>query len=276
MKPPFVVLLTAICTLLPLYASQPSVVVQCGIAGILAKSADTAEYGNLPNHIQALSQNPLMAAFQPYSLIVTNRSGQEIIGVVLDMVLEDPTGRIMHKIATRTTAGAWAGHKFAPGKSMNLSVLWMTDVAPPEELRGEVERLVQTLEQQKKVTLVVDGVLLASGEFVGPNETREFEHFQARLQATYDLAQRVVKHFDDHGPDEALVGLLNSTASTPFAAAPGGGRDWYTAIQVSTAKQYLFVHSRGGAEAVLRMAKSAAAQAPMQIYRKDSQAQAAN
>ena len=57
MKPPFVVLLTAICTLLPLYASQPSVVVQCGIAGILAKTADTAEYGILPNHIQALSQN---------------------------------------------------------------------------------------------------------------------------------------------------------------------------------------------------------------------------
>jgi len=269
MKLIFLLLSVAIPAVFPVMGSQPTVVVQCNIPGVLATAADTSEYGSLPSHIRALSQNPLVAAFQPYSLIVTNRSGQEIIEVALEMVLEDPAGKIMQKVATRSTARASAEHKFAPGRSMNLSVLWLTDVAPPNELQAEVERLVQTMERQKTVTLVVDGVLFASGEYVGPNATREFEHLQARLHAGYDLAQRVVKHFENQGPDGELVGLLNSTASTQFRAAPGPSRDWYADVQVSTAKQYLYVHSRGGAEAVLRMAKAAAAKPPMKIYRSE-------
>jgi hypothetical protein len=269
MKLSFLLLSVAIPAVFPVMGSQPTVVVQCSIPGVFATSAKTPEPGNLPSHIQALNENPLMASFQPYSLIVTNRSGQEIMGVALDMVLEDPAGKIMHKVATRTTGRASTEHRFGPGRSMNLSVLWLTDVVPPNELRSEVERLVQTLERQKNVTLVVDGVLLASGEYVGPNQTHEFEHLQARLHAGYDLAQRVVKHFENLGPDGDLVGLLNSTASTPFAAAPDGSRDWYADIQVSTAKQYLFAHSRGGADAVLRMARAAAAHPPMKIYRSE-------
>lgn len=265
------ILLLSVCAVYSARGSQPYIAVRCNIPELLITATGTAEYASLAAPIQALGQSPLIASFQPYSLVLTNRSAQDIVGVSLDMVLEDATGKITHKIATRTTFAASPGHKFSPGRSMNLSVLWLTDVPPSDGLLPEIERLVQVFEKQKSITLVVDGVLLASGQYIGPNDAHEFEHLDAMFHARRALAEQLVKHFESNSSDEALISLLNSAASKRSSGTPGGIKDWQTDIQVGMAKQLLQTHARGGPGAVLRMARSLTTQPTMNIYRKDNQ-----
>ncbi len=220
-------------------------------------------------------RNPNVEALVPYSIVVRNRSAQNIEGVAIRWTLTDSVGKSVDEISTRTLFDAKPDHQFAPGRSFLVAPYWLVDGPPTGNRPGitsrstDVSALLQRYRAQKTIGISVDGVLFASGLFVGPDTGREFEQLHAMLTADRSLAAALLQKHQGGAPTDSIAAWLKAKAGSSSSAFGSGvkGTDWIAHYEGVAAQRLLMVLSTRGEAEMLDRARILAQQQGRNIYR---------
>ena len=137
----------------------------------------------------------------------------------------------------------------------------MTNPALPDQLAR--------FQAQSKFVPTVDGIILQSGQFIGPDTRGEFEQISAKAASRPSVARAVLDQRDQGTPvDQIVTGLRAQVPPTQSVTAnPGEPRDWESHYRVNAARALVTAYEKGGADALFQLASSMASGQAKKLFR---------
>jgi hypothetical protein len=271
-------LLAALCILfmLPVSAlAQPVNAQELVVEPFTAPNVLVAGRGNgrYPANIDAFLGTQRTAEtnyWLPFAITVSNNADQEIVAFAARWTLTDSNGNETNKVMTRSLFQT-PDSKVGPGKTVVLLPFWLLGGEPPG-LRNLNPADYQASElpgfqNARKVRIVLDGIVFASGQFIGPNTAGEYEQLLAESTAGLNLATTLIAKRDAGVPVSAIVEWLQQTAAKQPANGSLLSRDWNTARTARQAAIYLRTYRSGGEVRMYTMAQQELQRPHLRIYR---------
>jgi hypothetical protein len=241
--------LSAAFLLPPAILAQSVTIAPCGIPGVTVTAPPSAEFFESVDDILGPSRQPIVNAWLPYGLAITNRSPQNIAALAVRWVVTDANGRTL-PVSFTPQMFDQPKQQLAPGKTV---------LAVPAALLGAAQaphtlHLTHLGEFQaaRKIQAHLDGVVFASGQFVGPNNTKAFEELVAQTTAPVHVASTVLAMKESREPIAAVVAWLDTNAKTR------NGR---------TARRLLDSYKRGGETLLYEVAEGYAKGPTLRLYK---------
>jgi len=234
--------------------AQTFVVDPPAIAGVTITGPGAAEYMPKVDALLGTSRNAETNAWVPFGFVAMNKTTEPIVAVAARWSITDSSGQYTEQILTRSFMES-PKLQIAPGESVVVFPSWVLAGHHPgipgslnPATTGNAPAELSRFQSAQSVRATLDGIVFASGLFVGPNGANELPYFQAQGAAGYDLASSILGKRDAGVASDAIVDWLRQTAATrangsPFSRA---SRDWNTAVTAREAEVYLRVYQSGG------------------------------
>lgn len=262
-----------VCTVVGLCVAQIGLAqnltaTQSGVPNVDILAAPSADYTAAVNGFFGVERSPDLNKWLPYGIVLINRTTQPIVAVAArwESSGERPTGRWVLEYQAFNTPG----HQLAPGKTAvafpNLTLLLDGSRLPPQFQPGSQARAtdLSTLQTAASVQFTLDGVVFASGQFVGPNGAQEYEEYVAETTVPAQISGKVLAMQAASEPVQAILAWLQSTVNQPIDRKADGWRN--SVVARRTARQLLTSYQSGGAMRLSETAQALQA-SPIQLYR---------
>ena len=195
-------------------------------------------------------------AWLPFGVVLKNGTRQTIVAVALRWEMSDGNG------ARETCVAAYEGftqprQRIPSGKeAIGLPEELLIDSVhlTPEFRSGlslpEAKHLAH-FQNAQSVRIVLDGVIYASGQFVGPDTAQEFETYQANTAVPPQVATKVLEMKSAGVPTSDIVVWLGTTGSRSPHPADAGA-----VATAHTARHLLLVYRQKGESSLFQEAQS--------------------
>jgi len=253
--------------------------------GLLLVGANDPLFPSMANAILNGRDDLLYNTFQPYSVILWNKTGKTVVEYCLRWEFTNPDGkRVAWDMSYGDTmglldgsmpkAGALIGKLSAiirPGESMIVTPKSQlgrnSQVTPPD--RPQIGAYIAGLQSQLNIlrsgsdlTISLDGAFFDDGTFVGPDQSGFFERFKAQVTAKQDVMNQVLDGVAKRQSVESIAdqlkasvpstgGLLERTLQTATPA------DWYQFFRSRDVSSFLSTRTAYGDDKAVDFARKA-------------------
>jgi hypothetical protein len=240
------------------------------IAGIPLTVQDLPQYGvslipsaspAFEGYVQNLlggAADPAVETVKPYSVILKNESGADIVGYSLRWAWTDSAGRttfhdvFYHNLNTPTNSS----YRLPSGSAAFVSRYFaFVTYAGPLRLSGSQLQDISRMLGQAAITISLDAVVFADGRFVGPDQARGYPQALAATQGEKALMGELLSMHSAGKTDAEVFQWLSGIASAPLPG-PGGiaNIDWHTFHTRMMAQALLGFYKNSGSAKVFAMA----------------------
>jgi len=236
--------------------AQPVTVAPCGVSGVTVAGAPSADYFERADEVLGGTRAPLLNAWLPYGVSLTNRAPQNIVAIAVRWLVTNSNGQPVVFSAESATFDN-PRQQVPPGKSV-IAVPVAVLLAAPRTLTGP-GRLAE-FQNARKVEVSLDGVVFASGQFAGPNNGKVYEQFVAETTVPAHVASTVMAMKEVGESVTTVVAWLESS-TRPHSAAPNAR------ITARVAKALLAAYQRGGEALLYEKAQGFEKSPAIRLYR---------
>ncbi len=237
-------------------AAQPVTITPCGVPNVSVTGAPSADYFEQVDRILGATRSPVLNAWLPYGVSLTNRATQNIVAIAVRWTVTNSQGHEAVFSATSLTVDQ-PRRQMPPGKSVIAVPVALLNAAP-RTLSGPGH--LGEFQTAQKVEVSLDGVVFASGQFAGPNSGKAYEEFVAETTVPAHVASTVLAMKEVGEPIATVVAWLESNSKP-------GARGRNALITARIAKALLADYKRGG-EALLYEKAQGFEKAPgIRLYR---------
>lgn len=236
--------------------AQPVTVAPCGVSSVTMAGAPSADYFERVDEVLGGTRSPLLNAWLPYGVALTNRSPQNIVAIAVRWRVTNSDGLPVVFSAESATFDN-PRQQVPPGKSviaMPAAVL----LAAPRTLSGPGH--LAEFQNARKVEVSLDGVVFASGQFAGPNNGKVYEQFVAETTVPARVASTVLA-MKDVGESVGTVVAWLESSTKPHSA------DRKAQIAARVAKVLLAAYQRGGEALLYEKAQGYEKSPAIRLYR---------
>jgi hypothetical protein len=237
---------------------QPSTIPGVEIVGPLSPG-----YAADIDQVLAPPRSPALNAWLPFGVVLRNTTQQNIVGVALRWSAtltneSTSSGTAMslteaprHQIAPGEIAVALPGlgEVLVPGDASALPARLRLN-APPDESTASDAADLASYRTARNIEIVLDGVVFASGQFMGPDTGNEYEKWLADTTAPEQVAARVLAMKASGEPIGNIVAWLEQTAKSENSADPTAD------VSGTTAHRFLQTYQKQGEAALYQRAQS--------------------
>jgi len=241
------------------------------VPGVSVSGRGGGQYPANIDMILGISRDEVTNAWLPFSITVSNNAPGGIVAVAVRWRVTDPSGNDSTYIMTRSLFED-DQIQIAPGTAV---------VAFPSALLSNHQNGIRNslggsggspsdlrnFRNASKIQVSLDGVVFASGIFVGPNTAHEYESLQADSAAGYDVASAVLEKRNSGVPLSDIVQWLQQTAAVRPKGASLLSRDWNTAATAREARMYLRIYRSRGESGLIAMAQQQMQRPHLPIHR---------
>ena len=162
--------------------------------------APAAEYFEAVDELLGAQRSAHLNAWLPYGMALTNRTSQNIMALAVRWVAINEKGQATPLLTVTPSMFDQPRQQVAPGKTVivlpaallgNGSLPRQFQLTPPQGFVAPPGDLA-LFQSAQKVEAMLDGVVFASGQFVGPNSAKEYEEFVAETTVPAHVASTVL------------------------------------------------------------------------------------
>lgn len=240
----------------------------CGVSGVTVAGAPSAEYFEAVDEVLGAQRSPNLNAWLPYGMALTNRSTQNIVAVAVRWVTINEKGQAAPLLTITPSMFDQPRQQVAPGKTAIVIPAALLggkplprqfQLTPPPGFIAPPGHLAE-FQAAQKVQVTLDGVVFASGQFVGPNSAKEYEEFVAETTVPAHVASAVLAMKESGEAIATVLAWLEENGKVQ-----SGDRN--AIVTRSTARGLLGAYKSGG-EALLYEIAQVKAQGPgIKLYK---------
>jgi hypothetical protein len=208
-----------------------------------------------------------LKAWLPYGVVVSNHSPDSLAGAGV-MWSAEFEGRPLHRSAG--VNGQWfhaPARQIKPGQSILVTPEGI--VTGPRELKqysdGRKLGNLPNFQRASRIEVAIEDVVLASGQFLGSDEFRDYEQLQAEIQAPIALASAILEKRTSLPISEILIWLRTLSAAGREGSL--AQRDFPAEQQGAVARSMLSLYSNHGEAALYAMAQGILAEPVFPLHR---------
>jgi uncharacterized protein affecting Mg2+/Co2+ transport len=201
----------------------------------MVAGAPSADYFEQVDEVLGATRSPVLNAWLPYGVSLTNRAAQNIVAVAVRWLVTNSKGQAVVFSATSLMVDQ-PQQQMPPGKSIIAVPVAVLHTAP-RMLAGSGH--LGEFQSAQKVEVSLDGVVFASGQFAGPNSGKTYEEFVAETTVPAHVASTVLAMKEVGETIGTVVAWLESN-SKPRTASRNAQ------ITARVAKALLADYKRGG------------------------------
>jgi hypothetical protein len=216
-------LLLALAAQCPWGFGQNLILHPSAIPGVQLLGPQSPEFVSLVDEVLSPKRQQATNDWLPYSVILTNQTKKQIVGVAIRWTTVDPTGK---SSSTSTLNGIEVlyptARRIQPGQRVvllpSLMMLMKPLPAGSHDANDNPEH-AQRLEKftgAATVEIFLDGVVFDTGQFVGPDGDQEYEIAEARVAAAQRIAKTVLEKRDAGEMTSSIVEWLRAVPRQPF------------------------------------------------------------
>ncbi len=233
----------------------------------------SAEYDAAVNRFFGPERSPNLNNWLPYGIVLTNRTSQTIVAVAARWVSSGDRGA--GHFVLEHSAFNNAGSQLRPGKTAvafpNLTLVLDGSQLPPSfqltPQPGSIagDNTLSDLKSAAGIQFTLDGVVFASGQFVGPNGAREYEEYVAETTVPAQISGKVLAMQAASESVQSIVAWLQATRDQPVNRKVDG---WQNSQMASRIARRLLMSYRSGGETKLSETAQLLVQVPpFHLYR---------
>ena len=180
-------------------------------------------------------------AVEPFSVILWNQSGSDILAYSLRWLWTDASGRTtFHDVFYHNLNMPTNSYYRVPAGRMAFVSLFFAVVGPPGplELTSAQMKRLSAMASQTAITVSLDGVLFAGGSYVGPDETRGYSQAVALTSDETAFMQQILTMHTSGQTDSDVFAWVQGIAS----ALPATGAGGIASLDYSLAQRRLVAH----------------------------------
>lgn len=253
--------------------------------GLVLVGANDPLFPSMANAILNGRDDLIYNTFQPYSVVLWNKTGKTVVEYCLRWEFTNPDGKrvawTMSYGATRglldgsaPKAGALIGKLSSiirPNEWMIVTpksnIGSMSQLTPPSRssigaYTADLQSHLDTLRTSSDLTISLDGAFFDDGTFVGPDQSGFFDRFKAQVTAKQDVMNQVLDGVAKGQSVESIAdqlkasvpstgGLLERTLQTATPA------DWYQFFRSRDVSSFLSTRAAYGDDKAVDFAKKA-------------------
>ncbi|HWB83298.1 MAG TPA: hypothetical protein VG675_04100 [Bryobacteraceae bacterium] len=214
----------------------------------------------------------------PFGITLSNNTSQPIVAVAARWQVTDATGKRSGQImmSNGTIFDKPSALMVSPGKSA-VALPFLILQTPQPSTRSGVQLSASTnqklllFQTAQHIQVYLDGVLFASGQFIGPDTLKEYESFQADNAGQYNVASAILAKHNGGAGTSDIVAWLQQTANPPRGPIAGLGnslfpRDMTARSTAQNAQRFLRLYKVRG-ESTLYATAQQVAQNHVTVYR---------
>jgi hypothetical protein len=251
---------------------QSVTVPSSSIPGVTLMGPNDLNFINSVTQVLGPSRTASVNDWLPFSVVLTDSSSQSIRATVVRWAFfrPDNNNNLSDTYVLSRTFLSSAG-QLQPGKTVIVLPGWVLQgpVSSGQDPTDEPDHLarVQSFQAATRIEITLDGVLFASGQFVGPNLSHQFESMSAR-QAALVIFSSVLSQASAGQPTADIVAWLRTVAAESITMqTQGSSQDNAVRIlSVRFARQLLQAYDNQGETQMFALAK-ARAQNQLNIFR---------
>ncbi len=228
------------------------------------------EYATQVDQIFGAIRSEYLNAWLPFGVVLHNGTSQKIVAVAMRWDATNAKGQA-NRAGMQLEAFSDPAHQLPPGKigvTLPSMVLFMEgwklpaqyQLTPPRGYAPNSDGILPHYQSAQSVKAMLDGVVFASGQFVGPNTTQAYEGYLADTTVPPQVASKVLEMKAAGVPIADVVAWLETTAANPH-----GGTKTAT-VTARTARSLLAQYKRKGESSLCQVAQSQA-QPVIHLYR---------
>ncbi len=233
----------------------------------------SADYLAAVNRFFGPERSPNLNNWLPYGIVLTNRTSQTIVAIAARW---DSSGNLHGgQFVLEYDAFNNPGSQLTPGKTAvvfpNLTlVLDGLQLPPSFQLTpqpGSIagDNTLSNLQSTAGIQFTLDGVVFASGQFVGPNGAQEYEEYVAEATVPAQISGKVLAMQAASESVQSILAWLQATQDQPVNRKVDG---WQNLRISSRIARRLLMSYRSGGETKLSETAQLLAQAPaFHLYR---------
>lgn len=229
--------------------------------GLTIISPSDPSYNNMLSDFLKGRSNPVIEAFQPFSIFIKNTTNKTMVGCMLKWELMQPDGRVITdkrdyialwslmgtaisgqndgvirpNTAYLFTPSYLAVNQVANSNSGNSSAVLPTEMAEYlKQRRSELDRVIN-------ITVSIDGAFFDDGSFVGPDSAGFFAKIEAMRNARYDMLQEVKQRVQQRARNDEVFKYIEEVASGPKVelGSTSSPSDYYNSFKREAAQELL-------------------------------------
>lgn len=182
------------------------------IAGVAFIGPNDLSFNDAVTKVLSSSRTPTTNEWLPFSAVLTNNTGDSIVAVVVRWVKILPDGRKNTLVVNQTFFSSRTRPVQSGQPAVVLPVGGVLIQPSPSGSQDATNRpdqitKLQAFQAATRVEVTLDGVLFASGQFVGPNETHGFEELLARLSARNMYSEALARKANGQSAAEVVSWL---------------------------------------------------------------------
>jgi hypothetical protein len=240
----------ALLAILPYANAQTVTVVQPDVPSLQLIGSQSPDFATAAAAIVSPQTLQQLAAALPLAVVLKNGSAQPLIGYRLRWAVGATMNQRSHGMGTGMFSPK-SPDALQPGAAvLFVPGFLLTHEPSPEEL----QRLLQAQSSAqyswppgKTIGIGLDSVILASGQFLGPDVENNFAHDVASSTAWRSVDANVQAQIANGVPFVAIAAGLQQIRDQPISAAT---TDWTARVQSTEARQLIKLYDRSGAQAV--------------------------
>jgi hypothetical protein len=247
---------------------------ECGAQGLVVRTStipgveitgpQSPNFGSMVAQVVGTNQPGGLLAWLPYGIVIQNNTSQDIVGIALAWY-GSLHGEPLHcMLADLSGSFDSPSRQVQPGKV--VVVLPQATLQSPRDLRqfqdGRGMGNLQNFQIAQQPEVGVDGVVFASGQYVGADELKEYEEWEAQINVPRSVAATILKNQTSNVPVSDTVAWLQT-----LVQAPRGGDDFDSRQAARTARAMLNAYSNHGEERLYSLAQGTLHAQPFPLHR---------
>lgn len=254
---------------------QSLTVPSSAIAGVNLIGPGDSSFIHTVTQVLGPSRTPSISDWLPFSVVVSNSSSQPMVGIVVRWALFDSADNNNHNnpsdVYTFSRASPSPTAQLPPGKTVVVLPGWVLQMpvlsSPDPTSEPDHFDRVQSFRSATRIEITLDGVVFASGQFVGPDLSHEFESMSER-QAALGIFSTVLSQSSAGQLTDNIVTSLRAVAaeSITMRTQATSQDDAIRILTVRFARQLIQEYDEQGEAQMFALAK-ARAQNRINIFR---------
>jgi hypothetical protein len=230
------------------------------ISGVELIGPQSTEYATEVDQIFGAIRSESLNAWVPYGVVLHNGTSQKIVAVAVRWDTTNAKGQTNRASTIQQEAFSEPAHQMSPGKMgvalPSLTLFMEGSKLSPQSGKGNLPHF----QSAQSVKAMLDGVVFASGQFVGPNTTQAYESYLADTTVPPQVASKVLEMKAAGVPIADVVAWLETTAANPRGGTKAA------AVTARSARSLLAEYKRKGESSLCQVAQSQA-QPVIHLYR---------
>jgi hypothetical protein len=251
--------------------SQTMSVTPSTISGVELIGPQSPEYGTEVDQIFGAIRSEYLNAWLPYGVALHNGTSQKIVALAVRWDATNTKGQTNRAGTIQMEAFSDPAHQMPPGKvgvALPSLTFFMegsklprqSQLTPPPGYVPSGNGNLPHFQSAQSVKAMLDGVVFASGQFVGPNTTQAYEGYLADTTVPPQVASKVLEMKAAGVPIADVVAWLETTAANPHGGTKAAN------VTARAARSLLSQYKRKGESSLCQVAQSQS-QPVIHLYR---------